>query len=229
MVLAKNLLGTVEGLQRPAIMAALPVADKFCHVLDLGANVDCSTQQLFEFAVMGAEAVAELTGLERPRVGVLNIGSEVNKGSLRVREVSELLRDSRTLNYVGHIEGGDLFRDQADVVVCDGFVGNVVLKASEGLAVYMQGELQRALSGSVWLRLLAPLLRRTLRPMNERLNPSRYNGASLLGLQGVVIKSHGNADERAFAAAIEQAVRACEVDMPKRIAARLARCRGELL
>lgn len=229
MVLAKNLLGTVEGLQRPAIMAALPVADKFCHVLDLGANVDCTTRQLFEFAVMGTEAVAEMTGIERPRVGLLNIGSEINKGSLRVREVSELLRDSHSLNYVGHIEGGDLFRDRADVVVCDGFVGNVVLKASEGLAVYMQEELRAALSGSWLLRLLAPLLQSALRPMKERLNPGRYNGASLLGLQGVVVKSHGNADQHAFAAAIRQAVRACEVDMPARIAERLARCRGDLL
>lgn len=229
MVLAKNLLGTVEGVQRPAIMAALPVGNTFCHLLDLGANVDCSTRQLFEFAIMGAEAVSELTGVDRPRIGLLNIGSEINKGSMRVREVSELLRDSHSLNYVGHIEGGDLFRDRADVVVCDGFVGNVVLKTSEGLVLYMESELQRVLSGSVLLRLLSPLLRRKLKPIRERMNPSRYNGASLLGLQGVVVKSHGGADEDAFVAAIQQAIRACEVDMPTRIAAGLARYRGELL
>ncbi|MCO5787531.1 phosphate acyltransferase PlsX [Pseudomonas sp. G11-1] len=229
MVLAKTLLGTVEGIQRPAIMAALPVAGKFCHVLDLGANVDCSARQLFEFAVMGSEAVAELTDIERPRVGLLNIGSEINKGSLRVREVSELLRDSRSLNYIGHIEGHELFQDRADVVVCDGFVGNVVLKASEGLAGYMQDELRRALSGSFALRLLAPLLRRALKPMGERLDPSQHNGAVLLGLQGVVVKSHGNADQTALEVAIGQAVRACQSQMPQRIAARLARCRGELL
>ena len=229
MVLAKTLLGTVEGIQRPAIMAALPVAGKFCHVLDLGANVDCSARQLFEFAVMGSEAVSELTGIERPRVGLLNIGSEINKGSLRVREVSELLRDSRSLNYIGHIEGNELFHDRADVVVCDGFVGNVVLKASEGLADYMQDEMHRALSGNLLLRLMAPLLRRALKPMGERLDPHQYNGVSLLGLQGVVVKSHGNAGQHAFEVAIRQAVRACQSDMPQRIAGRLARCRNELL
>ena len=229
MVLARMLLGTVEGIQRPAIMAALPVAGKFCHVLDLGANVDCTARQLFEFAVMGSEAVSELTGIEQPRVGLLNIGSEINKGSLRVREVAELLRDTRSLNYIGHIEGNELFRDRADVVVCDGFVGNVMLKASEGLVEYMQDEMRRAFADNLLLRLLGPLLRRSLRPMAERLNPHQYNGVSLLGLQGVVVKSHGNAGQPAFEAAIRQAVRACQSDMPQRIAARLARCRGELL
>lgn len=229
MVLAKALLGTVEGIQRPAIMAALPVAGRFCHVLDLGANVDCSARQLFEFAVMGSEAVSELTGVEQPRVGLLNIGSEVNKGSLRVREVSELLRDTPSLNYIGHVEGNELFLDRADVVVCDGFVGNVMLKASEGLVQYMQQEMRQAFAGNLLLRLLGPVLRRALRPMAERLNPHQYNGVSLLGLRGVVVKSHGNAGQPAFEAAIRQAVRACESDMPQRIAARLARCRGELL
>ena len=228
-VLAKALLGTVEGIQRPAIMAALPVAGKACYVLDLGANVDCSTRQLFEFAVMGSEAVAELTGIEQPRVGLLNIGGEINKGSLRVREVSELLRDTPSLNYIGHVEGNELFQDKADVVVCDGFVGNVMLKASEGLVDYMQGEVRRALAGNWVLRLLGPLLKRSLQPVDERLNPRQYNGVSLLGLRGVVVKSHGNAGQAAFEAAIRQAVSACRSDMPQRIAARLAGCRGELL
>lgn len=229
MVLAKALLGTVEGIQRPAIMAALPGAGRFCHVLDLGANVDCSARQLFEFAVMGSEAVSELTGIEQPRVGLLNIGSEINKGSLRVREVSELLRDTRSLNYIGHIEGNELFQDKADVVVCDGFVGNVMLKASEGLVDYMQAEMRRAFAGTLLLRLLGPLLWRSMRPVTERLNPHQYNGVCLLGLQGVVVKSHGNAGQQAFEAAIRQAVLACQSEMPQRIAARLERCRGELL
>lgn len=229
MVLAKTLLGTVEGIQRPALMAALPVAGKFCHVLDLGANVDCTARQLFEFAVMGSEAVAELTGIEQPRVGLLNIGGEINKGSLRVREVSELLRDTPSLNYIGHVEGNELFRDRADVVVCDGFVGNVMLKASEGLVDYMQSEVRRVVAHSILLRLLGPLLRRALRPVVERLNPHQYNGVCLLGLQGVVVKSHGNAGQPAFEAAIHQAVQACRSEMPQRIAVRLARCRGELL
>ena len=229
MVLAKALLGTVDGIQRPAIMAALPVAGRVCHVLDLGANVDCTARQLFEFAVMGSEAVVELTGIAQPRVGLLNIGSEINKGSLRVREVSELLRDTPSLNYIGHIEGNELFQDKADVVVCDGFVGNVMLKVSEGLVLYMQDEMRRALAGHWLLRLLRPVLGRALQPMQERLSPHQYNGVCLLGLQGVVVKSHGNASQAAFEAAIRQAVSACRSAMPQRIAARLAQCRGELL
>lgn len=222
MVLARAVLGTLEGVERPAIMAALPVAGSACHILDLGANVDCSVSQLYQFALMGSEAVSEITGIAQPRVGLLNIGRELNKGSQRVREVAELLRSSEHLNYIGHVEGDGLFRGEADVVVCDGFVGNVVLKASEGLAGYLQAEVQAALSASLPMRLLSPLVRRALRPMIQRHDPGSYNGASLLGLQGVVIKSHGNADERAFIAAIEQAVRVSRAQLPQRIAQRLA-------
>lgn len=226
MVLSRAILGMLDGIQRPAIMAALPVSGKACHVLDLGANVDCSARQLFEFAVMGAEAVTELTGLERPRIGVLNIGNEIHKGSQQVREVSEMLRSCAELNYVGHIEGDGLFQDKADVVVCDGFVGNVVLKASEGLAGYLQNEVRMALGSNLLLRLLAPVLRNALRPMRERHDPSRYNGASLLGLRGVVVKSHGGAGVEAFEAAIVRAAQASQADLPSRIARRLEICRG---
>ncbi|WP_304638411.1 phosphate acyltransferase PlsX [Pseudomonas sp.] len=222
MVLSRSILGTLDGIQRPAIMAALPVYGKGCHVLDLGANVDSSARQLFEFAIMGAEAVSELTGMQRPRIGLLNIGSEVHKGSVRVREVSELLRQCADLNYIGHIEGDGLFKDQADVVVCDGFVGNVVLKASEGLASYLQEETRRALASNHLLRLMAPLLRRALKPVRDRHDPRRYNGASLLGLNGVVVKSHGGADQAAFEAAIAYAAQAAQARLPERIASRLA-------
>lgn len=221
MVLSRSLLGTLEGIERPAIMAALPVAGKSCFLLDLGANVDCSARQLFEFAVMGSEAASEVSGIDRPRVALLNIGSEVNKGSHNVREAAKLLRESDLVNYVGHIEGDALFRGDADVVVCDGFVGNVVLKASEGLAGYLQGEIRNALRASLLLRCLAPLLRGALKPTISRHDPGCYNGASLLGLNGVVVKSHGNADEKAFSAAIQQAVRVSRAGLPQRIAARL--------
>ncbi len=229
MVLSRSILGTLEGIQRPAIMAALPVFGKGCYLLDLGANVDCSSRQLFEFAIMGSEAVAELTGIARPRVGLLNIGRELHKGSARVREVSDLLRNCTDLNYIGHIEGDGLFKAQADVVVCDGFVGNVVLKASEGLAGYLQEETRRALAGHRLLRLMAPLLRRALQPMRERHDPRRYNGASLLGLTGVVVKSHGGADQTAFEAAISQAAHAAQARLPERIARRLEAYRGVCL
>ena len=222
MVLSRSLLGMLDGVERPAIMAALPVAGSVCHVLDLGANVDCSTRQLFEFAIMGSEAVSEITGLQRPRVGLLNIGSEINKGSQRVREVGALLRNCQQIAYVGHVEGDGLFRGEADVVVCDGFVGNVVLKASEGLAAYLQQTLREALGQSLMLRCLAPLVRRALKPTLQQHDPGRYNGACLLGLRGVVVKSHGNADQQAFSTAIAQAAQAARAGLPRRIADRLA-------
>ncbi|MFO7703938.1 MAG: phosphate acyltransferase PlsX [Halopseudomonas sp.] len=222
MVLSRALLGTLAGIERPAIMAALPVAGKSCFLLDLGANVDCSARQLLEFAIMGSEAVSEIAGIDRPRVGLLNIGSEVNKGSQNVREAARLLRDSDLVNYLGHVEGDALFRGDVDVVVCDGFVGNVVLKASEGLAGYLQGEIRNALGSSLLLRCLAPLLRGVLQPVIRQHDPGCYNGASLLGLNGVVVKSHGNADEKAFCSAIQQAVLVSRAGLPQRIAARLA-------
>ncbi|MFT6429132.1 MAG: glycerol-3-phosphate acyltransferase PlsX [Halopseudomonas sp.] len=221
MVLSRSILGTLDSIERPAIMAALPVAGKICYLLDIGANVDCTAVQLFQFALMGSEAVSELSGLKQPRVGLLNIGSEVNKGSQRVREAGELLRQSEALNYVGNVEGDGLFRGVADVVVCDGFVGNVVLKASEGLASYLQSELRQALTGTLLLRCLAPMLRMVLQPMIRRHNPGCYNGASLLGLKGVVVKSHGGADEDAFVAAIVRAAQASRSNLPQRIARRL--------
>ncbi|TVP92257.1 MAG: phosphate acyltransferase PlsX [Pseudomonadaceae bacterium] len=222
MVLARSILGTLPGVDRPAFMAALPVAGKACYLLDLGANVDCTADQLFSFAVMGSVAVSELTGIVAPRVGLLNIGTELHKGSQRVREVAERLQHCPQLNYVGSVEGGGLFRDQADVVVCDGFVGNVVLKASEGLADYLQNEMRQALDQQPLSRWLAPLMRRMLAPVRERHDPALHNGASLLGLQGVVVKSHGAANERAFAAAIERAWLASQGGLPQRIAERLA-------
>lgn len=221
MVLARSVLGMLEGVQRPAIMAALPVAGHDCHVLDLGANVDCSAEQLFEFALMGSAAAAELTGNPNPRVGLLNIGQEVNKGAREVRAVAALLAASEQLNYVGHVEGDGLFRGEADVVVCDGFVGNVLLKASEGVAGYLQAEMRDAIEASRLLRWVSPWVRRSLSAMRQRNDPSRHNGASLLGLRGVVIKSHGGAGEQAMLAAIGRAVKACEADLPARIAQRL--------
>lgn len=228
MVLARSILGTLEGIERPAIMASLPVSGKACHVLDMGANVDCTAMQLFEFAVMASETVRETSGLARPRIGLLNIGREVHKGSRMVREVSDMLRRCPELNYVGHIEGDGLFRHEADVVVCDGFVGNVVLKASEGLALYLQSELKQALASNRWLRLMSPVLRSALKPFGERHDPARYNGASLLGLKGVVVKSHGAANQFAFETAIERAMLACRVGLPTRIASKLVQCRGQL-
>ncbi len=228
MVLARAVLGTLDGIRRPAIMAALPVSGRLCHVLDLGANVDCPAEQLFEFAVMGAAAAGELSGDPAPRVGLLNIGSETHKGNRQVREAAALLRACPKLNYVGPVEGDGLFRGEADVVVCDGFVGNVLLKASEGLAGYLQAEMRGAVASSWLLRWLAPMVLHATRRTRERHDPARYNGASLLGLRGVVMKSHGAADEGAMLAAIGHTVKACEVRLPERIAGRVRECRAAL-
>ena len=225
MVLARSVVGMLEGVQRPAIMAALPVAGHDCHVLDLGANVDCSAEHLLEFALMGSAAVTQLTGNSSPRVGLLNIGHEVNKGTREVRAAAALLAASERLNYVGHVEGDGLFRGEADVVVCDGFVGNVLLKASEGVASYLQSEMRDALQASRLLRWMSPWVRRSLKPMRQRNDPDRHNGASLLGLRSVVIKSHGGAGEEALLAAIGKAVKTCEANLPARIADQLRAAR----
>jgi len=225
MVIARSVLGMLEGVQRPAIMAALPVAGNACHVLDLGANVDCTAEQLFEFALMGSAAVAEMTGNCAPRVGLLNIGHEVNKGAREVRAVAVMLAACEQLNYVGHVEGDGLFRGEADVLVCDGFVGNVLLKASEGVASHLQAEMRDAMQASSLLRWISPWVKRSLKPMRQRNDPARHNGASLLGLRGVVIKSHGAAGEQAMLAAIGKAVKACEAGLPARIALRLQAAR----
>lgn len=225
MVLARSILGMLDGVQRPAIMAALPVSGSDCHVLDLGANVDCTAEQLFEFALMGSAAAAELTGNPTPRVALLNIGREVNKGGREVRAVAAMLTASDQLNYVGHVEGDGLFRGEADVLVCDGFVGNVLLKASEGVASYLQAEMRDAMQASSLLRWISPWVKRSLKSMRQRNDPARHNGASLLGLRGVVVKSHGAAGEQAMLAAIGKAVKACEADLPARIAQRLQSAR----
>ncbi|MAD27421.1 MULTISPECIES: phosphate acyltransferase PlsX [Halopseudomonas] len=224
MVLARAVLGTLEGIRRPAIMAALPVSGRLCHVLDLGANVDCPAEQLVEFAIMGAAAAAELSGNPAPRVGLLNIGSETHKGNRQVRQAAALLQVCPAINYVGSVEGDGLFRGEADVVVCDGFVGNVLLKASEGVAGYLQAELRSAVADSWLLRWLAPLVLHATRRTRERHDPARYNGASLLGLRGVVMKSHGSADEEAILAAIGHTLKACQARLPERIAGRVREC-----
>ena len=224
MVLSRAILGTLPGVDRPAFMAALPVAGKHCYLLDLGANVDCSADQLFSFALMGSVAVRALSALPAPRVGLLNVGTELHKGSQRVREVAERLQACEQLNYIGSVEGDGLFRDRADVVVCDGFVGNVVLKASEGLVTYLQQEMRQALARHWLLRWLAPLLHGALAPVRQRHDPASHNGACLLGLQGVVVKSHGAADEPAFAAAVGRAFAASQGALPARIREGLRAC-----
>jgi len=204
MAISRYVLKTLPGIDRPAIAAALPDSQGGATtVLDLGANVDCTAQHLLQFAIMGA-ALAQTAGCERPRVGLLNIGSEAIKGNEVVKQTAELLRAS-PLNFCGNVEGDDIFKGAADVVVCDGFVGNAVLKSVEGAVGMLGGMLKQEFRRNVFTRLAAAAAMPVLNRLRHRVDNRRYNGAALLGLNGVVIKSHGSADAYAFGCALARA------------------------
>ncbi len=216
MATARYVLKTLPGIDRPAIITAIPALQGHTHMLDLGANVDCSAEHLCQFAVMGSILASAVDSIERPRVGLLNVGAEEIKGNDQVKEAGRLLEHSG-LNYIGYVEGDDIYGDRVDVIVCDGFVGNVSLKTSEGVA-RMIGYYLRTEFGHNWFnRLIGLIALPILKRLKERIDPRRYNGASLLGLQGIVIKSHGSADETAFANAIDIAVIEVAKDVPRRI------------
>ncbi|MFG6456902.1 phosphate acyltransferase PlsX [Roseateles sp. BYS96W] len=209
MAVAKVLLKTVAGIDRPAIAAVLPNATgRFTTVLDLGANVDSSAENLLQFAVLGSALVSAVDGIEEPSVGLLNIGEEAIKGSETIKQAGELLRAAGAagqLNFFGNVEGNDIFKGTTDIVVCDGFVGNVMLKTSEGLASMMGGFI-KAEFGRNWLSLLGGLLAKpVLNRFKHRVDHRRFNGAALLGLRGLVFKSHGSADAFAFENALARA------------------------
>lgn len=216
MALAVRLLGMLPGVERPVLMGYLPHRRGFTAVLDLGANLSVNERQLVQFAVMGSVAVERAGGRENPRVALLNVGHEDSKGHVLVQAANALLRDM-PLNYIGFVEGHDLFNGKVDVAVCDGFSGNLILKSIEGLARMIAAELTEALSGSLRGRLGARLARPALRGVLARLDPSAHNGAPLLGLRGVVIKSHGHADVKAFSRAIMEAARAARIGIPQKI------------
>lgn len=221
MATAKFVLKTLPGIDRPAILAAIPAANGHTHVLDLGANAECTAEQLFQFAVMGSVLANVVHGLERPRVGLLNIGSEEIKGNEAVRQAAALIA-ATDINYQGFIEGDGIFLGDCDVVVCDGFTGNVALKTTEGAARLIRNFMREEFERN-WLTKaagLASLL--VLKALGKRLDPRQYNGASFVGLNGIVIKSHGGADVVAFANAIKVAALEAEKDVPNRIAQMLA-------
>lgn len=222
MATARYVLKTLPGVDRPAIITALPTITGHTHVLDLGANVDCSAEHLFQFAVMGSVLVAAVDGNARPRVGLLNIGEEAIKGNEQVKEAAALLSRSDAVNYIGYVEGDDIYKGGADVVVCDGFVGNVALKTSEGVAKMISHFMRQEFNRN-WLTRIAGLLALpALRAFRHRVDPRRYNGASLVGLQGIVVKSHGSADELSFANAIQVARREAQKNVPERISHQLS-------
>jgi len=222
MAISRFVLKTLPGIDRPAIATILPSQNPRgrTYVLDLGANVDCSPEHLFQFGVMGAMLVEVLEHVERPSVGLLNIGEEEIKGNEVVKQAAELLRDS-DLNFFGNVEGNDIYKGTTDVVVCDGFVGNVVLKASEGLAQMLGNLLKEELTRNWYTKLVALFALRALSHFKNRIDHRRYNGAALLGLKGVVLKSHGSADAFAFEQALRRAAEAARNNLVERIGGRI--------
>ena len=216
MATARFVLKTLPGIDRPAICTTLPTIHGHVHVLDLGANVDCSPEQLVQFAVMGSILVAAVEGKPNPRVALLNIGAEDIKGNETVKRAAELLR-AGPVNYVGYAEGDQLYTGDFDVIVCDGFVGNVALKTSEGLARMIAQFMREEFRRNAFTRLSAWLARPALAAFRRRVDPRRYNGASLVGLNGIVIKSHGDADRLAFEHAILEALAEARKEVPRRI------------
>jgi phosphate acyltransferase len=222
MAISRFVLKTIAGIERPAIATVLPnMKGGYTYVLDLGANVDCTPEQLMQFGVMGAMLVAAVDHKERPSVGLLNIGVEDIKGNDTVKRAAELLRESG-LNFYGNVEGDDIYKGTTDVVVCDGFVGNVLLKASEGVATMIVGFLRQEFTRTPWNMLAAWMAKPVRSALRSRMDPGKYNGASLLGLKGIVIKSHGSADVYAFGQALARAVDEVRNDVPRRIALKMA-------
>jgi len=222
MATSKFVLKMLPGIDRPAIIAELPSIDGSVHMLDLGANTQASAEQLFQFALMGSIVASDIVKVERPRIALLNIGAEDVKGHDVVKEAASLLSAS-TLNYVGFVEGTDIFRGRADVIVTDGFTGNVALKTMEGTAALIRHYMRRAFTVSLFRKLLAAIALPALRALKAETDSRRYNGATLVGLNGIVIKSHGSADDVAFVHAIENAVVEVENQVPQQIGRLLAR------
>ncbi|EST59235.1 glycerol-3-phosphate acyltransferase PlsX [Proteus hauseri ZMd44] len=226
MGLAKLRLNAIDGIERPALVSVLPNQKKGkTVVLDLGANVNCDSKMLVQFAVMGAVMAEEIAGIDSPKVALLNIGEEESKGLDNIREAATVLKSTPNINYIGYVEGNELLTGKTDVLVCDGFAGNVSLKTMEGVIRVFLSLIKSSTTEnkktSWWMKLLKKWLQKRLIKRFGHMNPDQYNGASLLGLRGIVIKSHGGANESAFTAAIEQAVHAVERKIPERIASRL--------
>lgn len=227
MAISRFVLKTLPGIDRPAIASMLPTAKGHTHILDLGANVDCTAEHLLQFAVMGAELVASVEHKPRPSVGLLNIGEEDIKGNDVVKNAAELLRASN-LNFYGNVEGDDIYKGTTDVVVCDGFVGNVALKTSEGLAQMLGTYLREEFGRNLLTRLAGLVAMPVLNAFKRRVDHRRYNGASLLGLKGVVIKSHGSADTFAYGFAIEHAISEVRTGVLAHIAERMVTQEGKV-
>lgn len=216
MATARFVLKTLPGVDRPAIITALPTIRGHSHVLDLGANIDCSEEHLYQFAVMGSVLCSAVDGNERPTIGLLNIGEEEIKGNEQIKAAAKALSES-DLNYHGFVEGDDIYKGTTDVVVCDGFMGNVALKTSEGVAKMISHYMKQEFKKNIFTRVAGLIAMPVLKAFRKRIDPRAYNGASLVGLRGIVIKSHGSADAFSFGSAINEAVVEVEENVPEMI------------
>ena len=216
MATAKFVLKTIPGIERPAICTTIPSYGGHTQMLDLGANVDSTAEQLFQFAVMGSVLAEAVDSTHKPKVGLLNIGSEDSKGNAQVKEANKLLQDG-PFNYIGYVEGDDIYTDKVDVVVCDGFVGNVSLKTMEGVAKMISTMMRDEFKKSIFSMMTGLVAMPVLNRFKKRVDPRNYNGASMLGLTGIVIKSHGSADVLSYANAIEIALLEAEKSVPAHI------------
>ena len=216
MAISRFVLKTISGISRPAIMGRIPTTNGHTHILDLGANIDSKPDTLVEFAILGSTAVKYTENISSPTIGLLNIGEEEIKGNENIKQTAELLKQSK-LNYVGYIEGDDIFKGKVDLVVCNGFEGNIALKASEGVAKMMSHYLKKAFTKNIFTKVGAIIVSPILKDFKASLDPGLYNGASLLGLKGVVIKSHGGADTFSFLQAIKEAYIEAQVIITEKI------------
>ena len=217
--MAHFVLKTLPGVERPALISSLPTHndDKHVFMLDLGANVFCDSHVLYQFGVMGSVMAQQVDGIDRPRIALLNMGEESIKGSDHIKQAALELSDNKDINYIGFIEGGDIFSNKADVIVCDGFVGNVALKTCEGVARLVYEKSKTLFKQNILAKMLTFIIKPSLKKLFKSMNPDQYNGASLIGLRGIVVKSHGNANSGAFFSAIMEAVKEVERQVPEKI------------
>ena len=225
MAISRFILGTLDGIDRPAIESMLPSLNGHTHVLDLGANIDSKAQHLYQFAVMGSALSSVLDEKENPSVGLLNVGEETIKGNTQVKEAHDLLLTSK-LNYVGFVEGDDIFCGNIDVIVCDGFVGNIALKTSEGTAKFISSKLKDEFKKNIFTKIAGILSMKVLNSFKKVADPRKYNGASLLGLKGIIVKSHGGADSFAFNNSLKIALKEVNKDVPSCIDKKLKEILG---
>jgi glycerol-3-phosphate acyltransferase PlsX len=227
MATSRFVLKTLPGIDRPAIVYAMPGVNQTTgartavHMLDLGANVDCTAEHLFQFAIMASVRKSLIDNVAQPRVALLNIGEEEMKGLESIKEAAKLISNCPALNYIGFVEGNDIFADKADVIVCDGFIGNIALKTAEGTAKFISYMVKDAFKSNILMKLCAFLAFPALLKIKRNLDMRRYNGASFLGLKGIVLKSHGGADAVAFSAAITEALAEVEKNIPSQIHAQV--------